>query len=82
VILTLDGGGVRGLVQLGLLRALESRIGIPIASLPDLCIGTSVGTSYFYEVKREYHPVSWHTQSSVISGGFSNCKQWGKNRDR
>jgi hypothetical protein len=50
--------------------------------LPDLCIGTSVGTSYFYEVKREYHPVSWHTQSSVISGGFSNCKQWGKNRDR
>jgi hypothetical protein len=44
VILTLDGGGVRGLIQLGLLRALESRIGIPIASLPDLCIGTSVGT--------------------------------------
>ncbi|CAG8892845.1 unnamed protein product [Penicillium nalgiovense] len=43
VILTLDGGGVRGLIQLGLLRALESRIGIPIASLPDLCIGTSVG---------------------------------------
>ncbi|KAF3006399.1 hypothetical protein E8E15_000051, partial [Penicillium rubens] len=42
VILTLDGGGVRGLIQLGLLRALESRIGIPIASLPDLCIGTSV----------------------------------------
>ncbi|CAG8905044.1 unnamed protein product [Penicillium nalgiovense] len=35
--------GVRGLIQLGLLRALESRIGIPIASLPDLCIGTSVG---------------------------------------
>ncbi|CAG8891594.1 unnamed protein product [Penicillium salamii] len=43
VILSLDGGGVRGLIQLGLLRALESRIGIPIASLPDLCIGTSVG---------------------------------------
>ncbi|KAF3002269.1 hypothetical protein E8E15_000535 [Penicillium rubens] len=43
VILSLDGGGVRGLIQLGLLRALERRIGIPIASLPDLCAGTSVG---------------------------------------
>lgn len=45
VILSLDGGGVRGLVQLGLLRALEKRVGLPIAALPDLCIGTSVGMS-------------------------------------
>lgn len=44
VILSLDGGGVRGLIQLGLLQALERRIGVPIASLPDLCTGTSVGT--------------------------------------
>ncbi|KAJ5737415.1 uncharacterized protein N7483_002540 [Penicillium malachiteum] len=43
VILSLDGGGIRGIVQLGLLRVLEGRIGIPIASLPDLCVGTSVG---------------------------------------
>ncbi|CAG8906180.1 unnamed protein product [Penicillium salamii] len=43
VILSLDGGGVRGLIQLGLLQALERRIGVPIASLPDLCTGTSVG---------------------------------------
>ncbi|KAJ5938376.1 hypothetical protein N7466_001510 [Penicillium verhagenii] len=43
VILSLDGGGVRGLIQLGLLQALEKRIGLPIASLPDLCLGTSVG---------------------------------------
>ena len=45
VILSLDGGGVRGLVQLGLLCALERRIGISIGSLPDYCIGTSVGKS-------------------------------------
>ena len=45
VILSLDGGGVRGLVQLGLLRALERRLGILIGSLPDYCIGTSVGKS-------------------------------------
>ncbi|CAI7602506.1 unnamed protein product [Penicillium pancosmium] len=43
VILSLDGGGVRGLIQLGLLCALEKRIGLPIALLPDLCAGTSVG---------------------------------------
>jgi hypothetical protein len=28
---------------LGLLQALEKRIGVPIAYLPDLCTGTSVG---------------------------------------
>lgn len=43
VILSLDGGGVRGLVQLGLLLALEKRLGISMADLPDLCTGTSVG---------------------------------------
>ncbi|CDM38538.1 Acyl transferase/acyl hydrolase/lysophospholipase [Penicillium roqueforti FM164] len=43
VILSLDGGGVRGLIQLGLLQALERRIGIPIGSLLDLYIRTSVG---------------------------------------
>ncbi|CAI7631371.1 unnamed protein product [Penicillium pancosmium] len=43
IILSLDGGGVRGLIQLGLLCALEKRIGLPIALLPDLCAGTSVG---------------------------------------
>ncbi|CDM32691.1 Acyl transferase/acyl hydrolase/lysophospholipase [Penicillium roqueforti FM164] len=47
VILTLDSGGVRGLIQLGLLQVLESRIGIPIVSLPDLCIGTSVAQNIF-----------------------------------
>ncbi|CAG7999508.1 unnamed protein product [Penicillium nalgiovense] len=40
---SLYGGRLRGLIQLGPLRALESRIGIPIACLPDLCIGTGVG---------------------------------------
>ncbi|KAJ5611997.1 hypothetical protein N7510_005191 [Penicillium lagena] len=43
VILSLDGGGVRGLVQLGLLQALEKRFGMSMADLPDLCTGTSVG---------------------------------------
>ncbi|CAG8059875.1 unnamed protein product, partial [Penicillium nalgiovense] len=44
IVLSLDGGGVRGIVQLGLLRALERRIGgISIAQVVDLFAGTSVG---------------------------------------
>lgn len=43
LILSLDGGGARGLLQLRLLRVLEERTGLPIKSLPDLCGGTSVG---------------------------------------
>lgn len=47
VIMTLDGGGVRGIVSLGLLQALEKRLGgvIRVSQIPDLVIGTSVGTS-------------------------------------
>lgn len=44
IVISLDGGGVRGVIQLGLLRALERRLGgISIAQISDLCIGTSVG---------------------------------------
>ncbi|KAJ5642529.1 hypothetical protein N7490_006529 [Penicillium lividum] len=43
VIFSLDGGGTRGIIQLGLLRALEKRLLTPIAQIPDLCTGTSVG---------------------------------------
>ncbi|KAJ5291406.1 hypothetical protein N7478_000657 [Penicillium angulare] len=44
-LLSLDGGGIRGILQLGLLRVLEKRLGgsIPIWSIFDLCTGTSVG---------------------------------------
>ncbi|CAG7935874.1 unnamed protein product [Penicillium salamii] len=61
VILSLDGGGVRGLIQLGLLRALERRIGVPIASLPDLCTGTSVGTY-------EYWPIGYYRSQTNGTG--------------
>jgi hypothetical protein len=46
IVISLDGGGVRGIIQLGLLRALERRIGgISIAQVADLFAGTSVGKS-------------------------------------
>ncbi|KAJ5046995.1 hypothetical protein NUH16_010038 [Penicillium rubens] len=43
VVFSMDGGGTRGIIQLGLLRALEKRLRTPIAQIPDLCTGTSVG---------------------------------------
>lgn len=43
-ILSLDGGGVRGIVQLGLLRSLEKRLGQSlVARFINLCGGTSAG---------------------------------------
>jgi hypothetical protein len=47
IILSLDGGGVRGIIQLGLLMVLETRLGVSIAEVVDLCIGTSVGKCQF-----------------------------------
>ncbi|KAJ8225859.1 hypothetical protein LV160_009115, partial [Aspergillus fumigatus] len=46
VVITLDGGGIRGMITLGLLRALERRLAGAVATLaeiPDLIAGTSVG---------------------------------------
>ncbi|OJZ79851.1 hypothetical protein ASPFODRAFT_54397 [Aspergillus luchuensis CBS 106.47] len=44
VVLALDGGGIRGMVTLGLLRALEQRLAgaITLPEIPDLTAGTSV----------------------------------------
>ncbi|EOD27102.1 hypothetical protein EMIHUDRAFT_205017 [Emiliania huxleyi CCMP1516] len=42
-ILTLDGGGMKGLVLATLLEAIEERTGIPIGGLFDLVVGTSTG---------------------------------------
>ncbi|PYH50940.1 FabD/lysophospholipase-like protein [Aspergillus niger CBS 101883] len=47
VVLALDGGGIRGMVTLGLLRALEQRLAgaITLPEIPDLTVGTSVANS-------------------------------------
>jgi len=43
-ILQLDGGGIRGLIQLPSLVKIEKDIGKPISELFDLIVGTSVGS--------------------------------------
>ncbi|KAI0965763.1 hypothetical protein F4678DRAFT_467205 [Xylaria arbuscula] len=42
-VLVLDGGGVRGIVELCVLRVLESRLGLPLHRFFDLVVGTSTG---------------------------------------
>jgi patatin-like phospholipase/acyl hydrolase len=46
-VVTLDGGGIQGMIILGLLRALERRLAgavTTVVEIPDLIAGTSVGT--------------------------------------
>ena len=47
-VLTLDGGGVRGIVELAILAQIERRValGVPVRDLFDLIVGTSTG-KYF-----------------------------------
>jgi len=42
-VLTIEGGGVRGIIPTRLLAALESLAGAPIADLFDVLVGTSTG---------------------------------------
>ena len=42
-LLTLDGGGVRGIVQIAWVERLEQHLGIPIHAAVDLIAGTSAG---------------------------------------
>jgi hypothetical protein len=64
-VLSLDGGGVRGIVELTVLNRLEKEVGlgIPIGSFFDLIVGTSTGK--FLELDSEHvgHPSDfcrWH----------------------
>ena len=49
-VLTLDGGGVRGIVELTILTEIERRVGLgmPIRDMFDLIVGTSTGESLDY----------------------------------
>ena len=42
-ILSLDGGGVRGLATLEILRAVEAKTGLKVGDMFDMIVGTSVG---------------------------------------
>lgn len=44
-VLSLDAGGIRGIIELHVLVALEERTGKPISELFDLFVGTSTGSA-------------------------------------
>jgi patatin-like phospholipase/acyl hydrolase len=48
-VLTLDGGGIRGIVELALLEKLDSTMGleVPLRDHFDLIMGTSTGKAGF-----------------------------------
>ena len=50
-VLALDGGGVRGHIQLEVLALLEQEIGLdlPLRCFFDLIIGTSIGEYHFFK---------------------------------
>ena len=47
-VLTLDGGGIRGIVELAILAQIERRVGlgVPVRDLFDLIVGTSTGKCF------------------------------------
>jgi len=51
-ILALDGGGVRGLIQLEILSCIENEIGLglPLMRFFDLIVGSSIGVSHSHQL--------------------------------
>ena len=52
-VLTLDGGGIRGIVELAILAQIERRVGlgVPVRDLFDLIVGTSTGKCFQKSVR-------------------------------
>jgi patatin-like phospholipase/acyl hydrolase len=57
-ILVLDGGGVRGINQLVVLRKIQEEVGLPVHLFFDLAVGTSVGKRAFVPLKPFNQPLA------------------------
>ena len=49
-MLELDGGGVRGTVQLKVLSRIQDAVGLPLDLFFDLAVGTSVGKNHLSSI--------------------------------
>ncbi|KAK6354320.1 hypothetical protein TWF730_008727 [Orbilia blumenaviensis] len=78
-ILSLDGGGVRGIIQLIILQRLESHIGLglPIGDFFDLIVGTSTGgiTALSLGVQASYATDFVESFKDIWKTSFSNQQQ-------
>lgn len=70
-VLSLDGGGVRGIVQLEILHLLEQRIGlnVPFTTFFDLMVGTSIGK----RTTRSTHSRKTSCSSANVSVRWNMC---------
>jgi patatin-like phospholipase/acyl hydrolase len=66
-ILSLDGGGVKGIAQLAILRRIEKDcFGIPATQLFDLIVGTNVGGQIALALTTPTHPAPLTVDSAAI----------------
>ncbi|CAG8272590.1 unnamed protein product [Penicillium salamii] len=70
VVFSMDGGGIRGIIQLGLLWALQRRLGtgVSVAHIPDLW----AGTSFPGLARMIFEPPSKRMQNSILA----RCTNW------
>lgn len=52
-VISIDGGGIRGIIPAMVLAEIESRTGRPIAELFDLIAGTSTGASSHWRLANQ-----------------------------
>ena len=88
-VLTLDGGGIRGIIELVILAEVERRVGlgIPIRDMFDLVVGTSTGESLDYLlVPLSIFDFQWpppsptKLSSNVSSNRRNHCSGTGNDR--
>ena len=89
VILSLDGGGIRGILTLQLLKRLEAQAGIPCHELFDMVAGTSTGGIIAGLIATRRHAVEIEdlykqfvtqvfTKRSFAAGRILNPPKWTK----
>ncbi|ETI24750.1 hypothetical protein G647_04120 [Cladophialophora carrionii CBS 160.54] len=75
-VLTLDGGGIRGIVELAVLKAIEACLGVPLQKFFDLVVGTSTGGIIALGFGHEMWSVDHCTQQfqKLVQPAFSKRK--------
>lgn len=83
-ILSLDGGGIKGVFSLGVLSQFENFLGKPINNYFDLVVGTSTGGIIALGLGKGFSAsdlLEFYTQmgKDIFSGSrfWNSCKHWG-----
>lgn len=66
VCLALDGGGVRGIITLEVLKYIENRLGKPLSGAIDLCAGSSTGSLIGSALMRKHGMTADETSAAYL----------------